>query len=95
MSASSTTAPGHHDETQRAQLVTGGADFSTVTDSVAQIVERPRPTIGWLVARSARRLNTICRCGLERAGWLEPIRRGWRNRLAGRRRPHNVRGATS
>ena len=49
MSATATTAPGEHDETQRAQLVLGGADFSSVTDSVARIVERPRPTIGWLV----------------------------------------------
>lgn len=37
------------DPRRRAPLVLGAADFATVTDRVAGLVERPRPPLGWYI----------------------------------------------
>ena len=41
------------DPRRRAPLVLGAADFATVTDRVAGLVERPRPPLGWYIGFAA------------------------------------------
>ncbi len=39
-----------NDPRRRAPLTTGGQDFVSVTDTVCEVAERPRPPLGWHVA---------------------------------------------
>ena len=38
------------DPRRRADLILGANDFTSITEKVAGIVERPRPTTGWYIA---------------------------------------------